>query len=366
MNNSYYVDLSLWFNNTPLFQNIRTYLCHINSNVLHYIINSSRKTIHMKSCAYKTRGYLSFLNHVNNLCKFQKKFRLYYKRHASYNLMSSKYIYIVSLLLDNSLPKIYIFSNKKCAINFAFKEATQFINTKLPYSDDGNYILTHKKNKIIISTHYTLRDNIYKEDSESIYMTTSPKIIYDNIPIPFSIDLKDSGSIDFIDNPVEEDEYASNIEEHSNTSPIESSYDPSSNNIRMELDDEYVNTNIDELFNIISITNNKNDTNPVDINTHLLHTSFDTYPRIMRHSFSKINDDVNFWDTDNDDDDDDNDKNDDSTTDEDYCDGSNNNDGDDDENADMGLSLHDFYDKYKIKENSQDSNKTKNINKSDL
>ena len=353
MNKSYCVDLSLWCNNKSLFKNIKKYLCHINSDVLHYTVNGSSIYIKMMSCAYKTRCYLSFLNHVNNLSKFQKKFKWYYKRLSSYNLMSSKYIYIISVVLNSSIPKLRIFSKKEYATDFAFKEATQFINSELPYSDDGNYILTHKKNKIMISTHYTLRNNIYKEHSESIYMDTSPKIIYDDISKPFSIDLKDSDSIDYIDNPVEEDEY-------SNTPPIESPYDPSSNNIRMELDDEYINTNIDELFNIISITNNKNDTNSVDINTHLLHTSFDTYPRIMRHSFSKINDDVNFWDTDNDDDDD----NDDSTTDEDYCDGSNNNDGDDDENADMGLSLHDFYDKYKIKGNSQESNK--NPIKSDL
>ena len=399
MDKSHYVDLSLWLNNTSLFKNIRTYLCHINSDVLHYTINRSEKTIYMKSCAYKTRSYLSFLNHINNLCKFQKKFKLYYKRRTSYNLMSSKYIYIVSVLLNNSLPKLHIFSNKICASDFAFNEATQFSNRELPYSDDGNYILTQQQNKITISTHYTLRSNIYSDACKSIYMTTSPKIIYEDIS--FSIDLNDSGILDSDEQNPKESVLKLGL--YSDKRTIEPSYEPSyeqsSENIHMELDEEYINTNIDELFNIFSITNDKNDKNDkneithVEINTRLLHTSFDTYPRIMRRSFSKINDDINFWDTDDGDDDDDDDDddgddncgdtddndddgggdtddNDDNDDDDEDDTADNDDDTDDDnfgdENADVGLSLHDFYDKYKINENGQRSNQENMINKSDL
>ena len=93
--NTDYIDLTLWVGNTALFHNIKTYLCDENNGELYYVTDQNGKMFYNHSCSYKSRGYMAFLNHIDNLSKFQKILKLYYKKKREKFNMSQKQIYIV-------------------------------------------------------------------------------------------------------------------------------------------------------------------------------------------------------------------------------------------------------------------------------
>ena len=118
-----------------------------------------------------------------------------------------KNIYIVSVNVNGNIPKIRLFFEKKSAINFAFNEATAIFSSNITYSDTGNYILTNKKNKTTITTHYT-SDLMEKKDG--ILLECSSKIICKK---PQCIDLNDSGVLSE-DSCTTDGEYSENIDEN--------------------------------------------------------------------------------------------------------------------------------------------------------
>ena len=83
-------------NNTTLFHNIRSYLCDENNGELHYFTDIDGQMLYKHSCSYKSRGYVSFLNHIDNISKFQNFLKLYYKKKRE-KLNMFKNIYIISV-----------------------------------------------------------------------------------------------------------------------------------------------------------------------------------------------------------------------------------------------------------------------------
>jgi hypothetical protein len=140
------INLTLWINNTALFCNIRTYLCDENKGELYYIIDTQGTIYYNHSSSYKSRSYVSFLNHIKNISKFQKKLKSYYKNKYE-SSMFQKQIYLVSVIIDDALPEIKMFFNKDEATNSAFNEAKLLVYSKIPFSDKGNYMLINKKKK---------------------------------------------------------------------------------------------------------------------------------------------------------------------------------------------------------------------------
>ena len=145
--------------NTKLFHNIKIYLCDKNKGELHYIIDGLGEKFYKHSCSYKSRNYMLFLNHMNSISKFQKriktqfkkqtqkKFKIYYKEGRPLNMFPEK-IYLVSVILYDSLPKIYMFSNRDDATDFAFNEARDAINSDLSYFGMGIIYYCIKKIKL--------------------------------------------------------------------------------------------------------------------------------------------------------------------------------------------------------------------------
>ena len=189
-NENIYIDLTLWADYTSLFHNIRTYLCNENDGKLYYMTDKNGKMFYNHSCSYKSRGYMSFLNHIDNLSKFQKIFKLYYKKKRDKINMFQKQIYIVSVIASGNLPKIRMFFEKARAVDFAFNEAKDALGNKITYSEDGNYILNLKKNTLTITTHHTPDITTESMDGDSILLDCSSKIKYNKRK---SIDLNDSG-----------------------------------------------------------------------------------------------------------------------------------------------------------------------------
>ena len=371
-----YINLTLWIDNTTLFHNIKTYLCHVNSDMLHYIIDGKRHTIYKNLCAYKSRGYMTFLNHIDNLSKFQKIFKLYYKDKRDKINMFQKQIYIVSVIDEGHLPKIRMFFKKSHAVEFAFNEAKDALGNKITYSEDGNYILNLKKSTLTITTHHTTDIITGATAGDSILLECSSKIKYNKHR---SIDLNDSGilteeesaEIQSAEIQSDNDENDENDENYEND---ENNDENRQHNVFMDLVNEYSEKSNNVLFNIFSYKITKNEThthvypdseikrltfvqdNIQKIKTDMPHlSSFDTIPRLTQESFLKLNNDVNFWESD--DNDTDNDNNDD--TDNDNDNDNDDTDNDNNEEIDAGaaidendndneLSLHDFYENYKI------------------
>ena len=373
MKNSKYVNLTLWANNTSLFHNIRTYLCDENYGKFYYKIDNEGETYYTHSCSYKSRGYMSFLNHIDNLIKFQKKFKVYYKQRCLLGNMLPDKLYVVSVIAKDSLPKMYMFNSKDDATDFAFNEAREYIKSDISYSEEGNYILTYKKNKITIAMHHVLSDKL--SGINKACLDNSSKIVYNK---PHIIDLNDSGILTAEESENEEDSDSdSDSDLELDTDRIKAiGINEESNeqigNIYMEINSEYIDKSVDDLFNIFSFekqdndNDNDNDNTPTESsnNTPELQiitdqeSSYNMHPRILRHTFSKLNNDVNFWDSDEEEDENNDDENNDDENDDESNDDESNSkeeNGEDVEN-DTELSLHDFYDNYKLCDNQNNQN----------
>ena len=291
MVNKNIINLTLWADNTKLFHNIKIYLCDKNKGELHYIIDGLGEKFYKHSCSYKSRNYMLFLNHMNSISKFQKriktqfkkqtqkKFKIYYKEGRPLNMFPEK-IYLVSVVLYNSLQQIHIFSNRDDATDFAFNEARDAINSDLSYSEDGNYILLYKKNKITIATHHISSNELGSEidRNKGICLVNSYKIIYNK---PHIIDLNDSGVITAEDSNGDtsscDDGNCENVScengscendscENGNCDDCSCNSDSKLNgNIYMDIDEIYINKDCNELLEIFSTKEiNDSDTNDID------------------------------------------------------------------------------------------------------